>query len=228
MKVLVFAPHADDTELGCGGTIAALVDAGWTVQILIACMSAYKVRHSEKVVTVDQRLKEAKAGAHILGASLWGVLDAPENELHTFDRSRLVRYLEQALDDVKPDVLFVCLKSFNQDHTALWDATMAALRPNGAGWHPPTVLAYEYPMSCWSETGVEGTFGRRYSPITAKHLVQKVAALNQHESQMFGRQNTITGEAGVKTLAHMRGLECGAEAAEMFHVLKEVRHANAF
>jgi LmbE family N-acetylglucosaminyl deacetylase len=227
-RALVFAPHADDTELGCGATVAAMADAGWDVAIVIACMSDYRAVRTGGTVTASARLTEAIDGAKVLGARLYGVYDGRENELHLDTRSRFVGYLEAALDDLKPDTLFVCLKSFNQDHTALWDATMAVLRPSRAGHQPATVLAYEYPMNCWSDPGLDRTFGRRYVPLSARNLVQKLAALKQHESQMMNRRHTITGDAGVRALARMRGLECGTEAAEMFHVLREVRDVTQF
>ena len=33
-SALVLSPHTDDAELGCGGTIAKLVEKGWTVHVI--------------------------------------------------------------------------------------------------------------------------------------------------------------------------------------------------
>ena len=33
-KALVLSPHTDDAELGCGGTIAKLIEEGWNVHVI--------------------------------------------------------------------------------------------------------------------------------------------------------------------------------------------------
>ena len=33
-KALVLSPHTDDAELGCGGTIAKLIEEGWKVHVI--------------------------------------------------------------------------------------------------------------------------------------------------------------------------------------------------
>ena len=33
-RALVLSPHTDDAELGCGGTIAKLVEEGWDVHVI--------------------------------------------------------------------------------------------------------------------------------------------------------------------------------------------------
>ena len=46
-RALVLSPHTDDAELGCGGTIAKLVERGWLVHIL--CFSAVAERYPDLV-----------------------------------------------------------------------------------------------------------------------------------------------------------------------------------
>ena len=33
-KALILSPHTDDAELGCGGTIAKMIEEGWKVHVI--------------------------------------------------------------------------------------------------------------------------------------------------------------------------------------------------
>ena len=46
-KALVLSPHTDDAELGCGGTIAKLVEEGWAVHVIY--FSAVRTRFPQLV-----------------------------------------------------------------------------------------------------------------------------------------------------------------------------------
>ena len=64
-KALVLSPHTDDAELGCGGTIAKLIEEGWAVHVIY--FSAVRTRF-------PQLVNEAENSARILGMS-YEILD---------------------------------------------------------------------------------------------------------------------------------------------------------
>ena len=64
-KALVLSPHTDDAELGCGGTIAKLIEEGWAVDVIY--FSAVKTRF-------PQLVSEAENSAKVLGMS-YEILD---------------------------------------------------------------------------------------------------------------------------------------------------------
>ena len=82
MGLLVFAAHCDDGELGAGGVITKLVEAGSHVVLAVA-------NHD------PTRRKEAKAGAGILGCDVWF---RPEG-------LDLVKWVSECLQQARPEVL---------------------------------------------------------------------------------------------------------------------------
>lgn len=95
-SVLVFAPHADDETLGCGGTIARLRAAGSRVRIIVMTDGSQSHGHlmpADDLVAL--RRTEALEAAALLGVAAEDVLflDYPDQELG--------RYREGVIDDVK-------------------------------------------------------------------------------------------------------------------------------
>ncbi len=70
MKVLVVAAHHDDLELGCGGTVAKLVDGGHDVFSLVMTRSGYSGSDTTVVRSDSDALDEGKQAAKILNYQL--------------------------------------------------------------------------------------------------------------------------------------------------------------
>lgn len=79
LDILVFGAHADDAEIGMGGTIIKHVKQGCRVGI---CDLTYAEMSSNG--TVERRKKEAEAAASVLGLSMRSNLGLPDRGLfHT-------------------------------------------------------------------------------------------------------------------------------------------------
>ncbi len=76
LDILFTAPHPDDLEITCGGTIAKLVDQGRRVGMVHMTNGEPTPLGSPEV-----RLKEAEAAAKTLGATVFEVLDLPNRVL---------------------------------------------------------------------------------------------------------------------------------------------------
>lgn len=76
LDVVFTAPHPDDLEIGCGGTIAALVEMGYRVGMVHMTNGEPTPRG-----TVESRIKEARAAAEVLGAQVCEILDLTNREL---------------------------------------------------------------------------------------------------------------------------------------------------
>ena len=70
MKILAFGAHPDDVEIGCGGTLAQLLQDG-TNEALIVCMTSGEAGRLEQdpVTLAKVREAEAAAAAKVLGLS---------------------------------------------------------------------------------------------------------------------------------------------------------------
>ncbi|GIO30904.1 MULTISPECIES: bacillithiol biosynthesis deacetylase BshB1 [Paenibacillus] len=76
LDILVFGAHADDAEIGMGGTIIKHVDAGYRVGI---CDLTYAEMSSNG--TVERRRQEAEAAAGVLGLAMRSNLGLPDRGL---------------------------------------------------------------------------------------------------------------------------------------------------
>lgn len=70
MNVLVVTAHHDDLELGCGGTVAKLVERGHKVISLVMTHSGYKDPEGRVVRTKEASEKEARIASCCLGYKL--------------------------------------------------------------------------------------------------------------------------------------------------------------
>ncbi|UOX39975.1 N-acetyl-alpha-D-glucosaminyl L-malate deacetylase 1 [Vibrio phage V-YDF132] len=221
-KAVVISPHFDDMEFGCGGYIQALKEKGYEVFSYVVCSADMKIRLSDDILSPDIRVQEGAEAAAILGVNPnITVMGAPYNNLYANALEHVVGFVERALKEHEPDLLFIPLPSFHQDHQAVFQACMAALRPT-AVWQGLKVLAYEYPMIEWGRTEPMGQIqGAAYHHLSEEALATKIEAISCHKSQVHGKEDSITGNEGVKALARLRGLECGYDYAEKFYVVKE-------
>ena len=98
LDILVIAAHPDDAELGCGGTIAKQIDAGFKVGILDLTKGELGTRGNE-----ETRKKEAETAAIILGLSLRENAGLPDGffENTIAERKVIMQYVRK----YKPEIV---------------------------------------------------------------------------------------------------------------------------
>lgn len=143
---VVFAPHADDETLGCGGTIMRKLDLGAQVSIVFLTDSGSSHRALPREELIQRRVRESLAACAELGVDGGRVrfLDYPDGHLaeHEAEASRRTAEL---LRELEPTQVFVPYRyDFHDDHLASNRVVVAAVR---AGAQPVTVL--EYPVWFW-------------------------------------------------------------------------------
>src|SRR4051812_3355572 len=103
-RVLVISPHADDEVLGCGGLIAAQVEAGAEVHVLYLAVDGMRHYGLDGATSYRQRLDEIEAVRATLGFSYeiaYGDMDLTER-LDTLPRRELVDLFERTLNERRP------------------------------------------------------------------------------------------------------------------------------
>jgi bacillithiol biosynthesis deacetylase BshB1 len=80
LDVLAFGAHPDDVELGCGGTLALLAEAGRQVGIVHLTRGEAGTRGTE-----ETRRAEAVAAAEVLGAQILEIVDCGDGHLRHGD-----------------------------------------------------------------------------------------------------------------------------------------------
>ena len=77
VDVMAFGPHPDDVEVGCGGTLIKLSDAGLSIVIVDMVRGEMGTRG-----TVETRRREAEAAAKIVGAVARENLALEDGHIH--------------------------------------------------------------------------------------------------------------------------------------------------
>lgn len=158
-KVAVgLAPHGDDEVLGAGGFIAKASAAGWQVDILYATLAGYNSLQRGDSSSRPARLAEVWKAMRMVGArnhEIFQPKDGPVDchlRLDTVSQTELVSFVERYLAAVRPSIVIMpCRGHYHQDHRALADAAVAALRPAPDARLPfvPAVLAYGHAAAGW-------------------------------------------------------------------------------
>ncbi|MFK3985211.1 PIG-L deacetylase family protein [Micromonospora sp. NPDC050397] len=192
MRILAIGAHPDDIELGCGATLLRARQAGASVTMLV--LTDGRLGPGDP----DLRAHEQRQAADHLGADLLGG-GFRDGELD--HGPALVNRIEEAMDGVRPDLVFTHAPAdSHQDHRAAAAASVAAARTL------TTVLHYESPSTLDFQPVVFGD-------VTGL-VPEKLRLLRHHISQVIGGRR-IDLEA-LAAQARFRGFQGRVTEAEAF------------
>ena len=103
-RVLVLAPHTDDGEFGCGGTMARLVEEGSDVRYVAFSIATRSLPEGFAPDTLAREVKEATSELGIPP----GNLTVHDFEVRTFPehRQEILELLVALWEDWRPDAVF--------------------------------------------------------------------------------------------------------------------------
>jgi len=204
-KVLVLAPHTDDGELGCGGTIVKFIEEDTQV---------YYAAFSTADKSVPKGLPKGILKTEVRKAV--SVLGIPSNNLFIYDYEvRKLNYSRQSIledlvvlrKDLNPEIVFMpSPHDIHQDHSTIAVEGLRAFKTN-------ILLGYELP---WNNLQFHS---QCFVKLKENHLKIKVNALSEYYSQ---KGKDYMSKEYIFSLAKARGVQIGAEFAECFEVLRWV------
>jgi LmbE family N-acetylglucosaminyl deacetylase len=202
---LVLAPHTDDGELGCGGTIARLIEAGCSVIYVAFSTAEQSLPAGLSPGTLKRELKDATR-----------CLGIPPENLIVFDYEvRKLNYVRQEILEnlvlIKKErqvdlVLMPSLHDIHQDHSTVATEGLRAFKDK-------TILGYEL---IWNNLMFNTTC---FVPLNGRHVRKKVEALRAYQSQSG---KAYTSEEFIFSLARTRGVQIGVQYAECFETIRWV------
>lgn len=218
-RVLVVAPHPDDEVLGCGGTMARMVDAGLDVHVVVVTSGKPPAYSAESVARVRD---EARRSHEFLGIAATHFLDFPAAALDTVPAGELNAGVGALIREIAPDTLFVpFLGDIHQDHQLAFLAAMVAARPRD-GKAPSRILAYEtLSETNWYAAPTTPAFVPNLFIDISATLERKLAAFSIFESQVkaFPDERSLTT---IEALARLRGSTVFLHAAEAFMLVRTI------
>ena len=136
-RALVLAPHTDDGELGCGGTMARLVEGGCDVRYVAFSIATRSLPSGFEPDTLAREVREATAE---LGIREDG-LTVHDFDVRTFPERRqdILEILVALWEESEPDVVFQpSHHDVHQDHQTIAQEGLRAFKRT-------TILGYEVP-----------------------------------------------------------------------------------
>ena len=132
-RVLVFAPHPDDEWIGCGGTLAKLVQNDCAIRVVIVTDGAQGDPECRFAGNVSEmRRRETTGVLNALGIHDVSFLDYPDGELGS-QAKFLVEAVAEVYDEYAPDwVLTTSLGEHHRDHVCTGYIVMRHWLKSGA------------------------------------------------------------------------------------------------
>jgi LmbE family N-acetylglucosaminyl deacetylase len=200
-RVLALGAHADDIEIGCGGTLLRLAAERPLLEVTWVVFSASPERAAEA---------RASAASFLAGFARHEVLvlDYRDGFL-PYSGAMVKDRFEELKRAVSPDLIFThCRDDRHQDHRLVSDLTWNT-------WRNHLVLEYEIPK-------YDGDFGspNLFAPLSTATLERKVELILQHFASQAGKP-WFTADL-FRAVARIRGMESVApdRLAEGFYCRK--------
>ncbi len=204
-KVLLLAPHTDDAELGCGGTMARMLENGIEIHV-----AAFSTARASLPPGADPDLLKNE---FIASMKFFGI---PEEQLYIYDyevrklnysRQEVLEELVRLRASIAPDMVLVPSGSdLHQDHQVVHNEGLRAFKE-------VTVWGYELP---WNHISFSA---QAFVTLEKRHLDKKWEALKLYESQ-FVKQRQYFTEEFIYGLAKVRGTQVRSEYAESYEVIR--------
>ncbi len=216
--VLAVGAHPDDIEILCAGTLVRFAEAGAKISIITVQNGDKGALDIPEEEIAEIRRKECLAAAAVIGAE-WIGLAVPDGTL-VCDTDFHIRMI-QAIQGVDPDLIIThAPNDYMSDHTetskAVTNASFYTVCPQFSleGQEPAAKVVPIYYMD--TVCGVD--FAPQEYVDIAGALETKLEMYSKHESQhkYLSEREGVDFFDIIKTSAHYRGLQCGAEYAEAF------------
>lgn len=223
-KILVVAAHPDDEILGCGGTVAKLVNEGYEAYILIlgeGITSRDTQRNRIKRKKEIQELKKQVYRANkIIGVKDIFLFDFPDNRFDTVPILDVIKKIEEVKIATNPDIVFTHHHGdLNIDHQITFKAALTAFRPI-KGEQVKEIYSFEVPSS------TEWNFPLSFQPDVffdiSDTLESKLKALSQYKLELkeFPHPRSLQG---IRLNAEYYGMRVGLKYVEAFKNIRIIK-----
>jgi LmbE family N-acetylglucosaminyl deacetylase len=202
-RILVLAPHTDDGEFGCGGTIAKYIERGDDVfyAAFSACEQSVLPDFPSNIL-----ITEVKEATKILGIKPSNLI-LFDYDVRTFNykRQEILQNIIELRQDIKPDVVFMpSVNDIHQDHFTIANEGIRAFKFS-------TIMCYEVPWNNFTFNTSSFVY------LSEEHVLKKINALKKYKSQAH---RDYASEEFIRSLARTRGVQIGTRYAETFDIVR--------
>ena len=221
--ILSVTAHPDDEVLGFGATAAKLASEGHRV---VNCILSGKVEVRQFRPELEDLNRHILLAQNIMKCDTPIIGNFPNIRFNTVPHHELVKYIESAIDEVQPDILFTHFPyDLNDDHKQVSNACQAAARLFQRRKCKPLQALYfmEVLSSTEWEFPVNGNIfaPNSFVEIHTQFLELKIKALEAYAGVMRDFPHPRSREV-LKGLAAFRGSQAGLDFAESFQMAMSV------
>lgn len=204
-RILILAPHIDDGEFGCGGSIVKFLEEAKEVYYVALSTAEDSVPPEMPKDILEIEVKEATKRLGILTSNLI-VYKFPVRKLN-YVRQEILEELIKIKKEISPDLVFIpSPNDLHQDH---YTVAMEGMR----AFKQVSIFSYEIP---WNNI----TFRTQaFIKLEKKHIERKIEAIKAYKSQ--SHRLYMTSDF-IWSLARTRGVQIGTKYAETFEVIRWV------
>ncbi len=205
VRLLALAPHTDDAELGCGGTIARLLETGAEVFVAAFSTAEESLPPNSPPTMLRDEFLDAMRTLHLPESNII-VYGYPVRRLSYF-RQEVLEELVKLRREIQPNTVFLPSGSdLHQDHEVLYAEGLRTFKDL-------TLWGYELP---WNHINFPA---QAFVCLDRNHLEAKWRALQAYKSQLqLGRSYFC--RSFIEGLARVRGAQIKTEYAEAFEVVR--------
>jgi len=202
-KVLVLAPHTDDGELGCGGTISKLTASGADVYYMVFSVCTRSLPPGFEPDTLTKEVTKATEKLGIPKENL--IIHDYDVRVFNENRQSILEDMIKFRNQFKPDLVFLPANTdIHQDHEVISKEGIRAFKNIN-------ILGYEMP---WNNLSFNTSC---FSKLSENTIQKKIEALKEYKSQ---KHRPYFNEVFIRSLAYTRGVQIGANYAEAFEVIR--------
>ena len=202
-KIFILAPHTDDGEFGCGGSIAKFIEEGNEVFYVAfsICEESVPEGYPKNILEIEVKNATRKLG-----------LNQENLIIKNYPVRKFPEHRQEILEDLvklerahKPDLVFLP-SSFDvhQDHKVIFEEGRRAFKKS-------SILGYEFP---WNNFGFDSS---TFITLEERHIDKKIDSIDEYKSQ---EKRFYANEKLMKGLANFRGLQISREFAETFETIR--------
>ena len=225
-NILVISAHPDDDILGCGGTLSKLARSGSKIRVIfIAEGTTCRFNNCEIVsdeikIAIKNREDCARRALSSLDIDDFCFYNLPCGRLDQVPIIEINKIIENEIMNFQPDTIFThSHKDANSDHRRVIESVIMATRP---GAQNLVKRVYSYEILSTTEWKFIDSFRPNYFiKLNKSDIDSKITAFKHYSSE--SRQFPFPRcSKGIKTLANMRGMQCGQKYAEAFEIVREI------
>lgn len=198
-KILVLAPHTDDGEFGCGGTISKLVREGNDV-FYVAFSSCEK--SLPKGADPKTLIYELMNATKVMGIKSENVIihDFPVRDFPKY-RQEILEIMIKLSREINPDLVFVpSIDDIHQDHHTVSSEALRAFKRT-------SILGYELP---WNNFIFKNQVFYCLDEIDIKVKIEATACYKSQNGRDYSDPEYLKG------VCRAHGVRIGVKYAEVF------------